>query len=410
MSASDLHELLEHWPYDPARNVRLERGRGGREFLMIRLPMGLEQHEVDGRPDGQRPEGMESVLEVQLSRLASATSAGAHCVFRLTAEDCVALFEEATSYHNRSVNFLQIEDWVRAERDAVRNLRLLDFVKVYAQHEGDLLQVEQWRHDISQVNAVAHAMILLEKGQYDQAPKIMGDSNGEIDGVGQRPRSPRALTIAPPHEPGKYLGVLPGFCQSEESAFIRQGDYWTIIYQGHIDRLKASRGLQYLAYLLRHPGQEFHASDLLVPSSEAARTTTAGERPASSARIALAREACPILDAQAKTEYGSRLAELRADLDEAERLNDPGRASNARIEMNLIADQVASAVGLGGRDRRTGSQAGRVRSAVTKRIRESIARIEEVIPSLGRHLSVSIKTGYLCSYNPPPDRPVTWQF
>ena len=30
--------------------------------------------------------------------------------------------------------------------------------------------------------------------------------------------------------------------------------------------------------------------------------------------------------------------------------------------------------------------------------------------ALGYHLAARIKTGYFCSYNPHPDRPVTWRF
>jgi hypothetical protein len=32
------------------------------------------------------------------------------------------------------------------------------------------------------------------------------------------------------------------------------------------------------------------------------------------------------------------------------------------------------------------------------------------IPSLGYHLAARIKTGYFCSYNPHPERPVPWKF
>ena len=44
--------------------------------------------------------------------------------------------------------------------------------------------------------------------------------------------------------------------------------------------------------------------------------------------------------------------------------------------------------------------------AVTKRIKEAIDRIGEVI----RHLAARIKAGYFFCYNPHPDRPVTWKF
>jgi hypothetical protein len=82
----------------------------------------------------------------------------------------------------------------------------------------------------------------------------------------------------------------------------------------------------------------------------------------------------------------------------------------ARSEMDVIAEQLAAAVGLAGRDRPSSSEAERARSAVTRRIKEAIKRIAEVVPPLGRHLAVRIKTGYFCSYNPHPDRPIAWKF
>lgn len=91
-------------------------------------------------------------------------------------------------------------------------------------------------------------------------------------------------------------------------------------------------------------------------------------------------------------------------------VNDSYRAARARSETDAMAEQLAAAVGLGGRDRRASSDAERARTAVTKRIKEAINRIGEVIPPLGRHLAARIKTGYFCSYNPHPDRPVVWKF
>jgi non-specific serine/threonine protein kinase len=90
--------------------------------------------------------------------------------------------------------------------------------------------------------------------------------------------------------------------------------------------------------------------------------------------------------------------------------NDPQRKTEAQNELQAIADYLASAVGLGGRDRKTSSDAERARSAVTKSIKKAIQRVGEAIPSLGYHLVARIKTGYFCSYNPHPDRPVSWKF
>jgi hypothetical protein len=117
----------------------------------------------------------------------------------------------------------------------------------------------------------------------------------------------------------------------------------------------------------------------------------------------------PVLDVRAKTEYKRRLKELRQDLEEAERFNDPQRKTETQDEMQAIAAHLAYGVGLGDRDRKTSSNAERARSAITKCIKKAIQKIGDAIPSLGCHLATRIKTGYFCSYNPRPDRPAAWE-
>ena len=68
--------------------------------------------------------------------------------------------------------------------------------------------------------------------------------------------------------------------------------------------------------------------------------------------------------------------------------------------------ELASAYGLGGRARRTGSDAERARSAATWRIRDAIKRLEKLHPALGRHLRASVRTGVFCSYQPEDE--VAW--
>jgi hypothetical protein len=119
--------------------------------------------------------------------------------------------------------------------------------------------------------------------------------------------------------------------------------------------------------------------------------------------------AVPVIDAKAKAELKSRLNYLRQELNEAERFNDFQRKTPAQNELQAISEYLASAIGLGGRDRKTSPEAERARSAVTKCIKKAIQKIEDAIPSLGSHLAARIKTGYFCSYNPHPDRPVAWK-
>jgi non-specific serine/threonine protein kinase len=194
----------------------------------------------------------------------------------------------------------------------------------------------------------------------------------------------------------------------EDSLFLRQGDYWIIQYHGHTAFLKSTRGLQYLAVLLRNSGREFHVRQLLARPLDA--STLAAAFAVHGHVAGRLYGGVPVLDAQAKAEYKHRLNELRQDLSEAERFNDPQRKTEAQNELQATADYLASAVGLGGRDRKISSDTERARSAVTKCIRKAIQKISNAIPSLGYHLAARIKTGYFCSYNPHPDRPVAWKF
>jgi hypothetical protein len=57
-------------------------------------------------------------------------------------------------------------------------------------------------------------------------------------------------------------------------------------------------------------------------------------------------------------------------------------------------------VGLGGRARRAGSAAERARSAVQRRIKNALGRIEAHAPDLAAHLTRTIKTGNFCAYRP----------
>src|ERR1700685_1916269 len=48
----------------------------------------------------------------------------------------------------------------------------------------------------------------------------------------------------------------------QRGVFRKEGEYWTVGSAAKPFRLKESRGLGYIAHLLRHPGTEFHVLDL----------------------------------------------------------------------------------------------------------------------------------------------------
>jgi hypothetical protein len=185
-----------------------------------------------------------------------------------------------------------------------------------------------------------------------------------------------------------------------------QGDMWAFELGGRSVRIRDSKGMRCLATLLSNPGVEIHSLELAggarVPSARGAGG------PAADLSRARPGDAGPTLDDQAKAAYRRRIDELRDDLEEAEAFNDPERAARAREEMDFLTRELAAAVGLGGRDRRTASNVERARVAVTKAVRATLKRIEEIDGELGAELVGTVRTGTFCAYEPDRRRPVTW--
>jgi hypothetical protein len=204
---------------------------------------------------------------------------------------------------------------------------------------------------------------------------------------------------------GSIAPPVPGL--PLELRFAKEGDFWTVVYQTTTTRLKDSKGLGYLAQLLRSPGREFHVLDLVSAGQTGGPNTRAVD--ADDLRTEGFGDAGEVLDSAAKAAYRSRISELQEEIDEAEDFNDPGRADRAKSELEALVGQLSGAVGLGGRDRKAASVAERARVSVTKTIKDALKRISENDPALGSHLVSTIKTGTFCSYTPDPRVPVEWQ-
>ncbi len=179
--------------------------------------------------------------------------------------------------------------------------------------------------------------------------------------------------------------------------FRRESDFWTIVYEGKQLRLKDAKGLQYIAHLLRHEGEEFHAADLAAGVD--AVDSPSLDREAGGLTAGLG-NAGDLLDTQARGEYKQRLGDLGDELEEATRWGDLGRAASLREEIEFISDELSGAYGLGGRARKAADTSERARKAVTSRIRDAIARIGKEHSALSLHLANAIKTGSFCCYRP----------
>lgn len=159
MSYIDLQTALRNWQYDPDRiSVRKIRGGDGRLKVQMRVELGIMQMEVDGRPDGQRPLGHESLLSYHRHRLMDFERRnGVSLGFALTPEQCSELRAEASLFYRRFVAEFVLEEFAEVIRDTSHNLAIFDFCRDHALEQSDRTLLESFRPYVTMMNARARA-------------------------------------------------------------------------------------------------------------------------------------------------------------------------------------------------------------------------------------------------------------
>src|ERR1700734_1330497 len=211
-------------------------------------------------------------------------------------------------------------------------------------------------------------------------------------------------------------GPTPSVLAAQTGVFRKEGEYWTVGYRGKSFRLKDTKGLGYLAHLVRHPSAEFHVLDLAggIGSQRDDDETSLprGEEDLEKAGIHVSSlgDAGEMLDDQAKATYRRRLSELHEELEEAKERGNVGRAEQAEQEIEALTKELSRAVGLGGRNRKAASASERARQSISKTIKSVVERITQSDAQLAEIHSLRIKTGTFCAYQPDPDFPIVWEF
>ena len=167
------------------------------------------------------------------------------------------------------------------------------------------------------------------------------------------------------------------------NVFNKEHQLWRMSYAGTTVTLSEVKGYPDLALLLAAPGREIHCTEIMGAQD--------GGRE-------------PVLDQKARQAYEQRIRDLRLQIDEAEKMNDPVRREELNAELDQLTEHLVKALGIGRRTRQMNSPVERARTAVTWRIRSAIRKIEAAHPALGRHLANSIRTGVFCSYIPESEQ------
>lgn len=199
---------------------------------------------------------------------------------------------------------------------------------------------------------------------------------------------------------------------SERDATFRlDGDVRTVAFAGTSVQVRDLKGYRYIDRLLAEPGRELHVLDLVsLEQGHAGPGATIGREADRDGELGPDTGAgMPAIDEHAREAYRRRLEEVEADIDDAHANNDLARLELATRDRDYLVDELARAVGLGGRIRTVGGDAERARTSVTRTIRYALGRLATHHPAAAAHLEQSTQTGIYCAYRPDPTLSIEWR-
>lgn len=180
----DLTHVFQDWPYDADNTTRIVQAHDGREVLQVRLPLGLEQYELRGRPDGARPFGCGSVLEHLESQIVEYRALhGTDVGYELSRSECEMLQDEAILFYYRYLLLFQRNDFERVAQDTEHNLRICKILEQFCTIVELREPVVQYKPYIVRLHAMARAMIAMRAHRIAEAARLIRNAIDHIEAM-----------------------------------------------------------------------------------------------------------------------------------------------------------------------------------------------------------------------------------
>jgi len=228
---------------------------------------------------------------------------------------------------------------------------------------------------------LAQARLHAARGERGDAGRLATEAASLFRTLGMLEAEKQAEGLARPTAAGRTPAAV--------HSWKRSGSNWRVRYGDEEAQYRDSLGMAYLAALLSQPTEPLHVLDLTARRGDPAATDS-GE----------------LLDQTARNQVRARMNELVADLDEAEARHDLGRTEVLGAELEQLEEELARALGLGGRARRMADPVERARKSVYNRIQAALKNLDAELPELAQHLRHNVRTGRTCVY--APEAAVSW--
>lgn len=186
--------------------------------------------------------------------------------------------------------------------------------------------------------------------------------------------------------------ALPANPAKPPNSLQMRGTYWEICYENRSAIIEDSRGLRYIALLIRNSGENkgpLHATELVALARGAGNVLV--ELPSKD----------PVIDATAENQITRRLEQIAFERNDACARDDYDRVAELDAEVDEITAEVERLKGRGRKKATFNNDGEKARKAVSKTIAETLAKLGSLpdMEPLAKHLTEAIRKGQWLSYN-----------
>ena len=175
-AAFDLTNLLRNWAWNSEQfNVQWVDADDGRRLIQVRVELGVLQMETTGRPDGLRPEGLDSYLHLCTDRLETDASTP------IDSKLCGALRDEALQVFHRITAALTLGDLESVMHDADGILRRMDLCRRFQGDSAAFANLESLRPQTIMMRSRAGAELALAAGQHAAARRALSSGLEDLE-------------------------------------------------------------------------------------------------------------------------------------------------------------------------------------------------------------------------------------
>lgn len=198
VSEHDLTDFLREWPLEPGRvNARRLIGRDERPKVQVRIELGVIQMEIDGRPDGRRPDGYESLLALQRHRMQQyQAQTHASAGFVISDDEARDLRDEAMQFYHRYVALFALGEHELVIRDTSHILEIDELCRQCCRDDADRDAMQPFRTSAITMRARAEAEFAIAARQPKEAIRALERGLEELRIVFQESSHPDAFDQA----------------------------------------------------------------------------------------------------------------------------------------------------------------------------------------------------------------------